>query len=496
MYLAYQVRFGALSCIFSSSLTRVTRRRRCTGRFRPIPPSTMAPSTTDALTSQRARPVLSTRTSAGALGSACAMVSMVDHGMGQVVGALRSSKYDTDGSAAWDSTVLFFMSDNGGVKRHGSSNAPFRGEKGVYFEGARACRSTRPCYTRAPLERRGRRWRARRCICRRRIHDSCAAARGLSNGLSSDILSHVTDIHATVLALTADDGSEDDDTTQVEAVLDGSAGETAGDGVDLWAAALTRGASAPRTEVLINRNSATWGGGGALRRGRWKLIVEVRGAAYSPHVREWAGADDLSPLRVPPALQNSVGDSVLYRAGQAYMVATTRRRLCWINSTRAVRTCFLSPTTISLICGCGIVSPRSPFTLVYSHLRTAFFCVCAQANPSEDDAGACVDHVDGRQRGGGRILHESVDTQRSGCVAAIGCNTSTRLLPRRPALSCFSHGRVRRASKTAAIPRRDGLTRALKQVCRRHGALERRVGRRRTSRRSGLAERRLGTLAR
>ena len=107
------------------------------------------------------------------------------------------------------------------------------------------------------------------------------AVRGLSNGLSSDILSHVTDIHATVLALTADDGSEDDDTTQVEAVLDGSAGETAGDGVDLWAA-LTRGASAPRTEVLINRNSATWGGGGALRRGRWKLIVEVRWSCLLP----------------------------------------------------------------------------------------------------------------------------------------------------------------------------------------------------------------------
>ena len=51
------------------------------------------------------------------------------------------------------------------------------------------------------------------------------AARGLSNGLSSDILSHVTDIHATVLALTADDGSEDDDTTQVEAVLDPTTGK-------------------------------------------------------------------------------------------------------------------------------------------------------------------------------------------------------------------------------------------------------------------------------
>ena len=66
----------------------------------------------------------------------CAMVSMVDYGIGQVASTLRSSTYDADGSVAWDHTVVFFMSDNGGVKRHGSSNAPFRGEKGVYFEGA------------------------------------------------------------------------------------------------------------------------------------------------------------------------------------------------------------------------------------------------------------------------------------------------------------------------------------------------------------------------
>jgi len=245
----------------------------------------------------------------------CAMVSMVDHGMGQVAGALRSSKYDTDGSAAWDSTVLFFMSDNGGVKRHGSSNAPFRGEKGVYFEGGvRVVAFVGGGFMTRAL-----------------------AARGLSNGLSSDILSHVTDIHATVLALTADDGSEDDDTTQVEAVLDGSAGETAGDGVDLWAA-LTRGASAPRTEVLINRNSATWGGGGALRRGRWKLIVE-----------------------------NSVGDSVLYRAGQAYMARrdyTPTALLDQLDTRRA--DVFPEPN---------------------------YYLFDLRANPSEDDAGACVDHA-------------------------------------------------------------------------------------------------------
>ena len=66
-----------------------------------------------------------------------AMILSMDRAFEKTAGALR-----TEGML--DNTLVAFMSDNGGVKRHGSSNAPFRGEKGVYFEGARACRSTRP----------------------------------------------------------------------------------------------------------------------------------------------------------------------------------------------------------------------------------------------------------------------------------------------------------------------------------------------------------------
>jgi len=36
---------------------------------------------------------------------------------------------------AWDSTVVVFLSDNGGIPEHGSSNYPFKGGKGTYYEG-------------------------------------------------------------------------------------------------------------------------------------------------------------------------------------------------------------------------------------------------------------------------------------------------------------------------------------------------------------------------
>ena len=50
----------------------------------------------------------------------------------------------------------------------------------------------------------------------------------------------------------------------------------------------------------------------AHRRGSLELLT--------PHTfANGLGPMTCSPLRVPPALQNSVGDSVLYRAGQAYM---------------------------------------------------------------------------------------------------------------------------------------------------------------------------------
>ena len=124
----------------------------------------------------------------------------------------------------------------------------------------------------------------------------------------------------------------------------------------------------------------------AHRRGWWNCLTPL---AFANEMT----LTILSSARAPAYRTRSAIPCSTEPVRRTWRVATTRRRLCWINSTRAVRTCFLSPTTISLICGCGIVSPRSPFTLVYSHLRTAFFCVCAQANPSEDDAGACVDHA-------------------------------------------------------------------------------------------------------
>merc|ERR1712178_206584 len=61
------------------------------------------------------------------------------------------------------------------------------------------------------------------------------------------------------------------------------------DGFDQWRV-LVADEATKRTEVLIKMNSQLWGGGGALRVGSYKLLVE-----------------------------NSVGDSILYKAGRAFM---------------------------------------------------------------------------------------------------------------------------------------------------------------------------------
>ena len=123
----------------------------------------------------------------------------------------------------------------------------------------------------------------------------------------------------------------------------------------------------------------------------------------------------------------------------------------------------------------------------------------AQANPSEDDAGACVDQatVDEAEAAASctnlwALATAAVASPRSvrnTSYAALAATARTELLR--------SWERYDAASNIVLTPRVVHPRRvALTQVCRRYGALERRVGRRWTSRRSGLAERRLGTLAR
>ena len=57
-----------------------------------------------------------------------AMVTAVDDGVGRVLKKLDDLGID-------DNTVIFFLSDNGGARNKGSSNAPLRGHKSDYFEG-------------------------------------------------------------------------------------------------------------------------------------------------------------------------------------------------------------------------------------------------------------------------------------------------------------------------------------------------------------------------
>ncbi|AWW33059.1 N-acetylgalactosamine-6-sulfatase [Echinicola strongylocentroti] len=56
-----------------------------------------------------------------------AMVTGMDEGIGRVIQKLKDT-------GQYENTLIFFYSDNGG-HLHGASNAPFRGHKGMLFEG-------------------------------------------------------------------------------------------------------------------------------------------------------------------------------------------------------------------------------------------------------------------------------------------------------------------------------------------------------------------------
>lgn len=236
----------------------------------------------------------------------CGMVSMIDAGWGQIRRALVAR-------SQWDNTVVALISDNGGVKRHGSSNAPFQGEKGVYFEGG----------VHIPA-----------LVAGGRVEASLSANNVVA-GRTCASLMHITDLFTTFLSLatTYDQANDVQGGRQTVASLSEKHGLSL-DGFDQWRV-LVAGEKTLRTEVLIKMNSQLWGGGGALRVGNYKLLVE-----------------------------NSVGDSILYKAGRAYMeeeLLTTSELDTLLDARR-----------------------REKFEEPVYHLYNVVL------NPSEDDSGNCT----------------------------------------------------------------------------------------------------------
>lgn len=233
----------------------------------------------------------------------CGMLSQLDVAAAALEAHLRS---DAMGNA-WANTVLVFASDNGGVAAHGSSNAPYKGGKGTYYEGG----------VRVP------------CFFSGGFTERALKAANTPLGQATNALVHVTDVHATFLGLAAvpfatspaPSGSSSSSRGAArrrrrldaapDADADADAAAVSIDGVDQWAFLVggaehsaSAAAFAPRTSVLHNLNSDAFGSGGALRLGDFKLLAtpkvsEAEVYAYAQHVLQdgdFAAADVASVL--------------------------------------------------------------------------------------------------------------------------------------------------------------------------------------------------------
>lgn len=132
-----------------------------------------------------------------------------------------------------------FFSDNGGLASHGSVNRPFRGGKGDYWEGGVHV----PAFVSGGFV-------------------SAALKRNGVEPYRYGHLTHVTDIHATVLRLGGYSGGSSEEES-------GGGGEL--DGFDLWDA-MVETKAAVRQAVVINLNSPNFASSGAVRWGKYKLI--------------------------------------------------------------------------------------------------------------------------------------------------------------------------------------------------------------------------------
>lgn len=212
----------------------------------------------------------------------CGMMAEIDDGVGQIYDYLQSAEM-------WDNMVFFYASDNGGVLDHGSSNSPYHGEKGMYWEGGvhvpafvaggflkasldvsyalhnvsvpprtalpSCIRSSIPCSHACggcvlPVFR----------LCGSPTTTTTQQQDGIKfeeRELTS--YTHITDLHTTILSLSGYDWSADD---------------YALDGMSFWGAITNKVVPEEklRNEVLINANSLLFAESGAIIVGKYKYI--------------------------------------------------------------------------------------------------------------------------------------------------------------------------------------------------------------------------------
>ena len=166
----------------------------------------------------------------------CGMIAEIDDG-------LKTLRLSLEATKAWAQTVFVVHSDNGGVRSHGSANYPLRGEKAQYYEGG----------VKVPA-----------VVAGGYVEEALRRA-GAAKAVRIASLAHLTDIHATFLSLGGYEATDADRPL---------------DGVDLFGHLVKTAADPaasdnrpPRTEVLININSALFAGSGAVRVGDYKLMV-------------------------------------------------------------------------------------------------------------------------------------------------------------------------------------------------------------------------------
>lgn len=189
-----------------------------------------------------------------------AMVSTVDSSVRNVTDALKAA-------GLWNNTLLVWATDNGAPIAEGGSNYPLRGGKTSNWEGG----VKTPAFVNGGL--------------------LPANRRGLTLGNGSYM--HIVDLYATFLAragLNPSDGN--------------SSGPSPIDSIDMWDWWTGASSASPRGSMVLDHNmyNVSAGGGvtGALRRGKYKLLVGKPGGEWQA---SWYG--EFSPNASTPKVNEN-----------------------------------------------------------------------------------------------------------------------------------------------------------------------------------------------